>query len=79
MSAGEFQLAPNTLVVIDETKFSFQNLAGNSIAQINKLREVIKNQQLPYKFEHFSSNFDIDLQFLVLSKDKSVLDVFTSV
>lgn len=79
MLAGELQLAPNTLVVIDETRFSFENLTGTGIAKINKLRDVIKKQQLRYNYENYSSNVDINLQFLVLSKYKSILDVIISV
>ncbi|XP_065649381.1 mini-chromosome maintenance complex-binding protein isoform X5 [Hydra vulgaris] len=71
---GALQLACNTQVVIDETQMQPGKLNAEGIRNLTAIGNVIQWQRLDYDFEFSQVEMEANLNMLVLSEGKSLLN-----
>ena len=76
LRAGELQLAPGSVLVLDETQLEGGQFVENGACNLQALESLVANQELHYQVPFGSSTFQTDIPTLVLSSGcKSVLSV----
>uniref|UniRef100_A0A914WKE3 Mini-chromosome maintenance complex-binding protein n=1 Tax=Plectus sambesii TaxID=2011161 RepID=A0A914WKE3_9BILA len=73
LTSGRLQLADGTMLLIDETVMQAGQLNEIGLRNIAFLRSVISSQKLAYDFKYHVADFDTDINVLVLSEGKSLL------
>ena len=71
--SGRLQLAPETLLFVDETALEPGKLEEQGLANLKSLGELIKWQQLKYDFEYHAMEVNTDMKIMVFSEGKSLL------
>ncbi|GLC58233.1 hypothetical protein PLESTB_001336100 [Pleodorina starrii] len=67
------QLAPGTLVLLDETMMVPGQLRPEGVASLQALQAVSRQQELPYDFETFQHPVPVDLPLILLTEGRSLL------
>lgn len=73
LTSGLLQLAPQTHLVIDETKLKAGQLQSSGLAALGSISQLISNQIVKCDFQFYQLDFDADIPVLVLSEGKSIL------
>ena len=71
--SGQLQLAPETLLFVDETALDAGKLEQCGLQNLKALGELMKWQQLTYDFEYHTMQVDTDMKIMVFSEGKSLL------
>ncbi|XP_046864540.1 mini-chromosome maintenance complex-binding protein-like isoform X2 [Xenia sp. Carnegie-2017] len=79
LMTGKLQLSNNTHLIIDETVLEEGRLNENGTANLNVINHVILWQKLPYDFVFYKTDFLTNLNILILSEGKSLLEVDSSI
>ena len=75
LNSGRLQLAPGTVILVDETQLGEGQLKNRGVRNVQSLARVIKDQILGYRFPYHEFEFHTDLKVLIVSKGKSLLPV----
>ncbi|KAJ3145714.1 hypothetical protein HDU89_006949 [Geranomyces variabilis] len=75
LHAGELQLAPGTLVLIDEAGLRDGTLNERGVRNVQHLATAIRGARLPCLIPYGEISQDIDLRFLVLSQGKCMFGI----
>jgi hypothetical protein len=77
LQAGLLQLAPSTVVLINEDTLEGGALQDRGVKNLHALAEVVRTQKLRYEFPYVSEDFgmETDLGFVVVGQGKSLLPV----
>ncbi|KAJ9111092.1 hypothetical protein QFC19_001290 [Naganishia cerealis] len=75
LQAGLLQLAPGTVVIINEDTLQGGGLQDKGVRNLKALADTVRTQKLRYEFPFVSEEFgmETDLAFLVMGQGKSLL------
>lgn len=79
LQAGLLQLAPSTVVLINEDTLEGGALQDRGVRNLQALAETVRSQKLRYEFPYVGEEFgmETDLAFVVVGQGKSLLPVST--
>lgn len=79
LQAGLLQLAPGTVVLINEDTLEGGDLQDRGVRNVKALADTVRTQKLRYEFPYVSEEFgmETDLAFVVMGQGKSLLPVST--
>lgn len=79
LQSGLLQLAPSTLVLINEDTLEGGSLQDRGVKNLQALAETVRTQRLRYEFPYVSEDFgmETDLGFVVVGQGKTLLPVRT--
>lgn len=79
LQSGLLQLAPSTMVLINEDTLEGGSLQDRGVKNLQALAETVKTQKLRYEFPYVSEDFgmETDLGFVVVGQGKTLLPVST--
>lgn len=77
LQSGLLQLAPSTMVLINEDTLEGGSLQDRGVKNLQALAETVKTQKLRYEFPYVSEDFgmETDLGFIVVGQGKTLLPV----
>ncbi|KAJ9121232.1 hypothetical protein QFC24_004907 [Naganishia onofrii] len=77
LQAGLLQLAPGTVVLINEDTLEGGDLQDRGVRNVKALADTVRTQKLRYEFPYVSEEFgmETDLAFVVMGQGKSLLPV----
>lgn len=77
LQAGLLQLAPSTVVLINEDTLEGGAFQDRGVKNLHALAETVRTQKLRYEFPYVSEDFgmETDLGFVVVGQGKSLLPV----
>lgn len=73
LTSGLLQLAPQTHLVIDETRLATGQLQSAGLAALSSITQLISNQIVKCDFQFYQLDFEADIPVLVVSEGKSIL------
>lgn len=73
LTSGLLQLAPQTHLVIDETRLETGQLQSTGLAALGSITQLISSQIVKFDFQFYQLDFDADIPVLVISEGKSIL------
>jgi len=71
--AAQLQLAPGTVLVLDETCLSEGNISGQGVKALGALRALVTEQQLTCDYSSYDVKIPLDLPCVLLSKQRSII------
>jgi hypothetical protein len=79
LQSGLLQLAPSTVVLINEDTLEGGSLQDRGVKNLHALAETVRTQKLRYEFPYVSEDFgmETDLGFVVVGQGKTLLPVGT--
>ncbi|KAJ9120939.1 hypothetical protein QFC22_002875 [Naganishia vaughanmartiniae] len=79
LQAGLLQLAPGTVVLVNEDTLQGGDLQDKGVRNLKALADTVRTQKLRYEFPYVSEDFgmETDLAFVVVGQGKSLLPVST--
>ncbi|EPX74613.1 MCM binding protein [Schizosaccharomyces octosporus yFS286] len=75
LSIGRLQLAPGTLLILDETELSSGTLNDTGVRNVAFLSYLLSQQEITFAYPFSSYNIQTDVRIVVLSHGKSILPV----
>lgn len=73
LTSGLLQLAPQTHLVVDETRMATGQLQASGVAAIGSMSQLITTQVVKFDFQFYQLDFEADVPVLVISEGKSIL------
>ncbi|XP_065184738.1 mini-chromosome maintenance complex-binding protein-like [Sycon ciliatum] len=75
LTTGQLQLSEGTVMLLDETALSEGQLNETGISNIVAINSVLSRQQLAYDFQYQTIDFPTNVNAIVVSEGKSILQV----
>jgi len=71
--AAQLQLAPGTLLVLDETCLSEDNISGQGVKALGAIGTLVTEQQLTCDYLSYDVNVPLDIPCVIVSKQRSII------
>jgi hypothetical protein len=71
--AGQLQLAPGTLVLLDETKMGEGQLSAEGVRNLAALNTLVTEQSLACDFQSYNVKLPLELHCVAVSKHRSLI------
>jgi len=71
--AAQLQLAPGTLLVIDETSLSEGSISGKGVKALGAVKTLVTEQQLTCDYLSYDINVPLELPCVLVSKQRSII------
>lgn len=72
LEPAALQLAPHTIVVVDETSMAAGQLSATGVANLRALKTLADHQTVSYAFGSYELPFNANAPLLILSRGKSI-------